>query len=266
MLRIIFSDPFAQPSPSGERVSKKKSIRITPAIKFVIGLLSLSNQELGELVKRELERNPLIEEERDEDFSQLEFNFGAKVNLHYDALITKTGYVRVNNNGIPRIKIALFVNCKDREITYSKRLNSARWLICGIKKREKILKDVLKIVGKKQRSFLYKGMEYIRPLTIKEVARELGLNSSTVCRVVKSKYIKTPWAIINLRALFIKKGECIKREIRDLMKDCILKDEEIKEILRERGISVSRRAVSNYRAMLGIPSYRERVSTRRRSL
>ena len=137
--------------------------------------------------------------------------------------------------------------------------------------RKETIKRLAEYLVKFQEDFLDKGREYLRPLTFKQVAQEIGRDESTVCRAVNNKYIDTPQGTFRLKALFssqvngtgdsqgissasIKERICILVENED--KANPLSDEDILKQLQLENLKLSRRTIAKYRNQLRIlPSY-----------
>jgi RNA polymerase sigma-54 factor len=124
----------------------------------------------------------------------------------------------------------------------------------------------------RQREFFEKGVQYLRPLTLREVAEVINMHESTVSRVTNEKYVQTPRGVLPLKYFFSSglsttSGEDvsargIKARIRKLVDDensrKPLTDQAIVNILREEGVQIARRTVAKYRDQLGILSARMR--------
>lgn len=122
-----------------------------------------------------------------------------------------------------------------------------------------------------QREFFLKGTEFIKPLTIKEMAEILGVHESTVSRIVNNKYISTPFGVFPLKYLFSHRisgssGDVSAKKVGELIKKIIeneggkkkLSDSSIEKILKNMGVKISRRTVAKYRKKLNIHSSFER--------
>jgi RNA polymerase sigma-54 factor len=143
-------------------------------------------------------------------------------------------------------------------------IEKAKILIENLKSRKEIIfKVILKIV-EKQKDFFLKGPEYQIPLKLKDIADELNIHESTVSRVVKDKYIQTNKGIIHLKSFFSTNvgndktsSKSIKETLKNLFdaedKDDPLSDDKAVEILKKKGLSISRRTIAKYRAELRIP-------------
>ena len=128
-------------------------------------------------------------------------------------------------------------------------------------------------IFKFQREFLEKGVEYLRPLVLKDVADDVGLHESTVSRVTANKYAQTPHGIFELKFFFntginTSSGDFLSAEsIKIKIKEIIVSedprrpysDQKIAKMLKEQGINIARRTVAKYRESLGIlPSSQRR--------
>ncbi|HUF70489.1 MAG TPA: RNA polymerase factor sigma-54 [Longimicrobiales bacterium] len=154
----------------------------------------------------------------------------------------------------------------------SSKLNSANWMIQAIEQRRQTMLKVMNFIVDRQREFFEKGVQYLRPLTLREVAEVINMHESTVSRVTNEKYVQTPRGVLPLKYFFSSglsttSGEDvsargIKARIRKLVDDensrKPLTDQAIVNILREEGVQIARRTVAKYRDQLGILSARMR--------
>jgi RNA polymerase sigma-54 factor len=184
----------------------------------------------------------------------------------------------INDNNIPHLTInsqyRRIVREADNEAKkfVEGRINAAVWLIKSIEQRRRTLYNVVETIIEMQRDFFDYGPKYLKPLTMKRVADQLGIHESTVSRAIANKYADTPQGLLNLRAFFSAglqgldgvstSSATVKRDIKELVtgEDMSqpLSDQAIAEILARRGISVSRRTVAKYREELGIQSSAKR--------
>ncbi len=153
------------------------------------------------------------------------------------------------------------------------RLKRARALLNSVEQRRNTIMQVMTCIMRRQEKFLQKGPGYLEPLTLKEIAEDLGIHESTVSRSIAGKYVDTPFGTFPCRVFFSPRlaGEgkdvsqhSVKRYIQRLIDDedgrAPLSDQQISERLSERGVQVARRTVAKYRAQLGIlPSNRRRT-------
>jgi RNA polymerase sigma-54 factor len=131
---------------------------------------------------------------------------------------------------------------------------------------------VMNFIVDRQREFFDKGIEYLKPLTLREVAEVINMHESTVSRVTNEKYVQTPRGVLPLKfffssALSTTSGEdASARSIRALIRKLVdeespqepLTDQEIVQKLREKGVRIARRTVAKYRDQLHILSARMR--------
>ena len=152
------------------------------------------------------------------------------------------------------------------------RLQEARWLLKGLQARGDTLLKVMRCVLREQAGFLEFGDQALRPLTLREVASEVGLHESTVSRAVARKYARTPRGTLPLRAFFASGidtggGEASSTAVQALIRQLVeaedprhpMSDARLAEALKAAGIPVARRTVAKYREALRIPVSAERV-------
>jgi RNA polymerase sigma-54 factor len=152
------------------------------------------------------------------------------------------------------------------------RYKSAIQLMKNIEQRKQtILRTCYAIIGR-QREFLDRGIDHLKPMMIKEVAEEIGVHPSTVSRAVASKYVHTPQGVFELRYFFSESVNgpegggtslmILKRRVKKLIEEedsrRPLTDEQITRILQSQGINVTRRTVAKYREDMKIPSTHQR--------
>ena len=198
-----------------------------------------------------------------------------------DVYIHKIGdkfFVVPNDDGLPKLKISNFYKsaltggAKAREYVQEK-LRSAQWLIRSIQQRQRTIIKVTESIIKFQREFFEKGIAYLKPLVLREVAEDIGMHESTISRVTTAKYVHTPQGIYELKFFFdsgIRKtndddklaAEAVKSKIQRLIdkedEKHPLSDQKIVELLRDDTIDIARRTVAKYREQLGILSSSKR--------
>ncbi len=189
--------------------------------------------------------------------------------------------VFLNDTSLPRLKLSRTY----REIARDKnkfkgenkefisnKLNSANWMIQAIEQRRQTMLKVMNFIVDRQRDFFEKGVQYLKPLTLREVAEVINMHESTVSRVTNEKYVQTPRGVLPLKFFFSSglsttSGEDvsargIKAKIQKLVDDEEAKrpltDQAIVNILKDEGIQIARRTVAKYRDQLGILSARMR--------
>ena len=149
-------------------------------------------------------------------------------------------------------------------------MKKAFWFLRTLDHRDQTIYKVSKYIIEKQKDFIEKGIEFIKPLTLMELAHEIGVHESTVGRVVANKYIMTPRGVFSLKYFFNKGlpgdfGEDISSlKIKERIKKLVdsedrgdpLSDIEIGEILARENLKIARRTVAKYRKQLRIsPSH-----------
>lgn len=154
---------------------------------------------------------------------------------------------------------------------------SYQWLLSSIEQRRKTIISIMNVLLDKQKKFFLKGFQSLEPLTLKEVADEIGMHESTVSRATANKVIQTPSGSFNLRLLFTSKlemtdGNSISQTtVKSLLKSFVDQedkfkphsDQKIADYLKsEKGITISRRTISKYREELNIPSSSRRKEIR----
>ncbi|HEY0005798.1 MAG TPA: RNA polymerase factor sigma-54 [Pyrinomonadaceae bacterium] len=152
------------------------------------------------------------------------------------------------------------------------KMRSAVDLLRNIEHRQQTIYKVVESIVHRQREFLDKGVEYIKPMMLKDIAEDIGMHLSTVSRVVNRKYAHTPQGVIELRRFFTEgmmneEGEevstrIIKLKIKKLIEEedshNPITDDQVVKILSKEGIRLSRRTVAKYRDQMQIPGSRER--------
>jgi len=152
-------------------------------------------------------------------------------------------------------------------------LQEARWLLKSLEARGDTLLKVARCLLKQQASFLEFGDSALRPLTLREVAAEVGLHESTISRAIARKYARTPRGTIPLRSFFASGidtgggGEASSTAIQSMIRGLIeaenprkpLSDARLAETLKATGVPVARRTVAKYREAMSIPSSQDRM-------
>jgi RNA polymerase sigma-54 factor len=162
---------------------------------------------------------------------------------------------------------------KEAVMFVKQKIDSARWFIDAIKQRQNTLYVTMQAIMEYQRDYFLTGDEtLLRPMILKDIAEIVSLDISTISRVANSKYVQTPFGTFLLKSFFSESmqkdsGEEVStREIKKILSDCIaaedkskpVTDEELTEILKEKGYSIARRTVAKYREQLNIPVARLR--------
>jgi RNA polymerase sigma-54 factor len=155
----------------------------------------------------------------------------------------------------------------------SEKLRSAQWLIRAIEQRRRTIIKVTECIIEKQREFLEKGVGYLKPMILRDVAEAVGMHESTISRVTSNKYVHTPQGLFELKYFFNSSihrvadediaSESVKQAIRKIIvaedKSNPYSDQAIVKILEDKeGIKIARRTVAKYREMLNILSSSKR--------
>jgi RNA polymerase sigma-54 factor len=180
-------------------------------------------------------------------------------------------YTNMMNNYSTKQKLSQ--EDKDTINFVKQKIDSARWFIDSIKQRHETLLTTMYAIMDFQSEYFKTGDENdLRPMILKDIADDTGLDISTVSRVVNSKYVQCDWGVFSLKFFFSEgiqsdAGEEVStREVKNIILECVekedkqnpLKDDEIKEILKTKGYSIARRTVAKYREKLNIPVARMR--------
>jgi len=184
-------------------------------------------------------------------------------------------HVFLNDGGVPRLRISktyqdIARNKKqfqgeNRDFIHQ-RLNSAHWMIQAIEQRRQTMLKVMNFIVDRQREFFDKGVEYLKPLTLREVADVVDMHESTVSRVTNDKYVQTPRGLLHLKFFFSSglatttgedaSARAIKAQIKKMIGEEDTKnpltDQQIVEIFEQRGVKIARRTVAKYRDQLGV--------------
>ncbi|MFA6717243.1 MAG: RNA polymerase factor sigma-54 [Victivallales bacterium] len=179
-----------------------------------------------------------------------------------------------NDTYLPQLRISktyldLLENPNTNEETKAyikEKLMAARMLIKSLGQRQSTIRRIAQVILDTQYDFLEKGIEYLKPLTMQQVADKLGLHETTISRAIANKYLQTPKGMYEFKFFFTggyqtNDGEEISsRSIKEKIKDLIaaedkakpLSDNKISQLLKDEGLNVARRTVAKYREQLGI--------------
>ena len=183
--------------------------------------------------------------------------------------------VILNEDGMPSLRInALYQNVlrqndgmqSDTREYLEEKFRSAIWLMKSVEQRRQTLLRVTKSLCKFQREFLDKGLAYLKPLVLKDVADDIGMHESTVSRVTTNKYVYTPQGVFELKFFFHSGLESLDGDamssvsVKDIIRKAVaaedarkpLTDQQLMMILEAKGVKIARRTIAKYRQELHI--------------
>ncbi len=191
-------------------------------------------------------------------------------------------HVVVNDDGLPKLKVSSYYsdlvrsgNASEAASYIREKMSSARWFIRSIHQRERTIYRVTEAIVARQRDFFEKGVQYLKPMVLKDIADDTELSESTISRVTNKKYVHTPQGTYELKFFFTSKisrmdafsGEDLaSTAVQNRIKQIIsgenpkkpLSDQKIAEMLKDENIDIARRTVAKYREALGILSSAQR--------
>lgn len=207
-----------------------------------------------------------------------------------DVYVQKVGddyVITLNEDGMPKLRLSPFyknlIRAKNSlspaERGYiEEKFKSALWLIKSIEQRERTIYKVADSIVRFQKDFFEKGLDYLKPMTLKDIAEALSMHESTISRTTTNKYIHTPHGLFELKFFFsggLQSGEdrVSTLYVRNMIRKMVsyedprkpLSDQQIAEMLRKNDINIARRTIAKYRLELNIPptSIRKRMSLRK---
>jgi RNA polymerase sigma-54 factor len=183
--------------------------------------------------------------------------------------------ILLNEDGMPSLRInALYQNVlrqndgmqSDTREYLEEKFRSAIWLMKSVEQRRQTLLRVTKSLCKFQREFLDKGLAYLKPLVLKDVADDIGMHESTVSRVTTNKYVYTPQGVFELKFFFHSGLESLDGDamssvsVKDIIRKAVvaedprkpLTDQQLMMILEAKGVKIARRTIAKYRQELRI--------------
>lgn len=191
--------------------------------------------------------------------------------------------ITLNDRGVPPLRVSkayrqMLMNRKsginsDTRKFLRQKMESAKWFIQSINQRRQTMLAVMHTIVEKQHDWFMKGHGHLRPMIYRDIADVIGMDISTISRVVNGKYCQTEWGVFELRYFFSEGiatssgSEMSNTEVKNIIKEIIsdedpkkpLSDQAIMKILQDRGLEIARRTVAKYREALGIPVSRLRV-------
>lgn len=273
--------------------------RLDPAmVAFLDNLHLLARSETGELMRRcavdAEDLNEMIAEIKALDPKPgLVFDDTVVQAIVPDVFVRQSSdgswSVELNNDTLPRVlinrryyaRVSRRAKTKVEKDYLAERLQSASWLVKALDQRANTILRVSTELVKQQEAFFTRGVQYLRPLILRNIADAIEMHESTVSRVTTNKYMTTPRGIFELKYFFITalnsvagtethSSESVRHRIRELIgKESagkILSDDQIVEALRSEGVDIARRTVAKYREGTHIPSSIQRRREKRMSL
>ena len=152
------------------------------------------------------------------------------------------------------------------------KMRSAMWLIKSIQQRQRTIYKVAKSIIRFQREYFDRGIEYLRPLVLRDIAEDIGMHESTISRVTTNKYMQTPQGLLELKYFFnsglsTSEGDFVASEsVKNRIKELVAKEnpkkplsaQRIAQFLADQTVNIARRTVTKYREMLNFGSSSER--------
>jgi RNA polymerase sigma-54 factor len=197
-----------------------------------------------------------------------------------DVYVLKSGdeyKIILNDDGLPKLRISNFYkeimgggntypDAESSRKYIRERMQSATWLIKSIQQRQRTIYKVTESILKLQRDFFDYGINYLKPLVLRDIADDVEMHESTISRVVTNKYMHTPRGIFELKYFFSSRiqktsgdavaSKSVKEEIKKIVSSENPKkpysDSDIVDLLKKSGIEIARRTVAKYREMMGV--------------
>ena len=191
--------------------------------------------------------------------------------------------VLLNDDGLPRMRISPYYKqlmssgqsgTAETKAYMDDKLRAAQWVIRSIEQRNKTIVKVVSSIVKFQEGFFERGIQYLKPLVLKQVAEDIGMHESTISRVTANKYMYCPQGMLELKFFFnagLQRADqpmdmLSSLTVREMIRKMVaaedaskpLKDEEIAAKLRTQQVLIARRTVAKYRAEDNIPSATQR--------
>ena len=183
--------------------------------------------------------------------------------------------VFANDTSLPRLRVSQAYRevAKDKKAFtgenkefIANKLNAANWMIQAIEQRRQTMLKVMNFIVERQRQFFQRGVQHLKPLTLREVADHIEMHESTVSRVTNKKFVQTPRGVYSLKYFFssglstVSGDDISARGVQDKIKILVtnedsqkpLTDQAIVSLLEGEGIKIARRTVAKYRDQLGI--------------
>ncbi|MFN3821335.1 MAG: RNA polymerase factor sigma-54 [bacterium] len=200
-----------------------------------------------------------------------------------DLIVTRIGEkleVFLNDSNLPHFRVnTAYYDLIKRQNTDKKvkefllkKLESAKWFITALHQRRLTILQTMRAIVEKQKEFFLNGPGNLKPMILRDIADEIGMDISTISRVTNGKYVQTDWGVFELKYFFSESiptqggDEVSNRVIKERLKELIINenknnpytDQQLTTILKREGFQIERRTVAKYREQLGIPIRRLR--------
>lgn len=240
----------------------------TETLKSILTLIHKLNPKPGE---GNIESDQANQITPDFIIEKVEDNFIISLNdRHVPSVTISSTYLEMLNSNKRKRNISN--REKETHKFLREKFESAKWFIASIQQRRETLMKIMRAIVEKQYAFFEFGPKALRPMIYKDIAEEIGMDISTISRVVNGKYVQSPVGIHELKYFFSEglstdDGEEISnKHIKELIKEICdsesksapHSDDKIAELLNEKGIHIARRTVAKYREQLRIPVARLR--------
>ncbi|MBQ9394246.1 MAG: RNA polymerase factor sigma-54 [Proteobacteria bacterium] len=204
-----------------------------------------------------------------------------------DVYVEKTSdgeyHVVINDDGLPKLRVSSYYyemlrssKSQAEAANYIRdKMTNAKWFIRSLQQRERTIYRVAEAIINRQHDFFEKGVNYLKPMILKDIAEDTNLSESTISRVTTKKYMHTPQRTFELKYFFTSKisrmdafggDDLASTAVQERIKAIVskedpkhpLSDQKIAEILKDEDIDIARRTVAKYREVLGILSSSQR--------
>lgn len=250
-----------------EAIQKNMNLT-TETLKSVISLIHKLNPKPGE---GNIESDQANQVTPDFIVEKLDGNYIITLNdRHVPSVTVSTTYLEMLNSNKRRRNIS--PREKETHKFLREKFESAKWFIASIQQRRETLMKIMRAILEKQYMFFENGARSLRPMIYKDIADEIGMDISTISRVVNGKYVQSPQGIHELKYFFSEglstdEGtEISNKHIKELIREICesedkknpFSDDKIADMLKEKGIHIARRTIAKYREQLRIPVARLR--------
>lgn len=265
--------------------------RFDPAMATLVGNLDLLAQRNITQIKRlcrvdDADLAEMVAEIRALDPKPaLSFDLAVAPTLVPDIIVRARGagdwHIELNADTLPRVlvnqrylaEVRANARTKAEKDYLNERMASANWLVRALHQRATTILKVASEIVRTQGNFLSRGVQYLKPLTLRDVADAIGMHESTVSRVTSSKFMATPRGVFELKYFFTTaiastagggghSAESVRHRIREMIARetgrTILSDDKIVGLLSREGVEIARRTVAKYRESMRIPSSAQR--------